>query len=63
MALVGFDLFTQDRIEEVCQATHTIQVPVVKRTEYQVTAACIYSERKLHKTYLKIQTYYYRDGT
>ena len=34
--LVGLDIFTGKKFEELCQATHNMDVPAVRRTEYDV---------------------------
>mmetsp|Transcript_250 Transcript_250/g.669 ORF Transcript_250/g.669 Transcript_250/m.669 type:complete len:153 (-) Transcript_250:121-579(-) len=34
--MVGIDIFTSKKYEEICPSTHTMQVPIVNRKEYQL---------------------------
>lgn len=35
--MVALDIFTNKKLEDICPSTHNMDVPVVKRKEYQVS--------------------------
>merc|ERR1739845_218634 len=37
--IVALDIFTQKKYEDLCPTSHNVEVPFVKRTEYQVLMA------------------------
>ena len=34
--LIALDIFTNKKLEDICPSTHNMNVPVVKKKEYQV---------------------------
>merc|ERR1719251_425697 len=37
--IVAIDIFTDKKMEELCPTSHNLEVPLVKRTEYQLLSA------------------------
>lgn len=35
--MVAIDIFTNKKLEDICPSTHNMDVPVVKKKEYQVS--------------------------
>lgn len=45
--MVALDIFTNKKLEDICPSTHNMDVPIVKKKEYQVLLKFCLIENKV----------------